>query len=139
MEIEISGRPKAWYAWQMKIAGVSSEVIAERLGYKNAHTVDSTITRYRTEQVGKLSVQTLIDIEVDRLDLLALTFWRKAQTGDEKAASVVLACGKQKASLLGIEKKPEGSGGTQITQNAIFIGGTEQDFIKQLQQAREVA
>ena len=82
--------------------------------------------------------EEIVELELMRLDKLQLLEWRKAQKGDGKAVQNILKIMERRASYLGLDKKPTE---TNVEQHntAIFIGGTEEEYIQALQNARAAA
>jgi hypothetical protein len=129
-------RPRWWYAQQLRMAGASWDEIAKALGYANAQSAQTAVQKAKRVR-SKEEMEDIIDLELERLDMLQLVFWRQAAQGDIKAGQFVLNCMGLRMKLLGTEKRPnEAQVGTSNT--AIFIGGDSNEYVKQLQQAREM-
>ena len=127
--------PKWWYAAQLRIAGASWEEIARVLGYKSGHTaMQAANTRWR-ERKAKDALPDLVDLELERLDMLQLICMRTARHGDLNAVKMILAIMHMRMRLLGTEKKAE-SGQVTTNNTAIFIGGDEESYLTSLREAR---
>jgi len=129
-------KPRWWYAQQLHIAGASWEEIAKALGYESEQTCREIVRRARRKR-SREEMEDILDLELDRLDRLQLSFWRQAIHGDVRAGNMVMQIMTMRAKYLGLEKKTEA---TQVTNNAaFFIGGTEEDYVSSLKKAREMA
>jgi hypothetical protein len=129
-------KPRWWYAQQLKIAGATWDDIAKALGYESGESARTTVTKAKRVR-SKEEMEDILDLELDRLDLLQLAQWRMAIHGDHKSAALVLQIMAMRAKYLGLEKKP--NEGPQVTNNAaFFIGGSSEEYVEQLQKAREM-
>lgn len=134
LEHEIN-RPRWWYAQQLRLAGATWDEIAKALGYQSAQTAQITVKRSQTQlQINKASAQELMELDLERLDMMQLVVWRKARQGDIKAIETVLKIMNTRAKYLGLDKGAayDDESGTKST---IFIGGTEENYIAALQAA----
>lgn len=138
LEREVN-RPRWWYAQQLRMAGASWEEVAASLGYASANSAQTTVKASRRDRSQDTeTLEDIVDLELQRLDMLQLICWRTAQQGDIKAVQTILAIMQLRMRMLGTEKKPDG--GEHKTQNtAIFIGGDQKDFIEGLKRVREAA
>lgn len=124
-------------AFELRKAGASYELIAEKLGYKSAKTVEVIISREVNKRYTQEDMQEVVQMELERLDALQLIAWRKAKEGDMGAIDRILKIMERRAKYLGLDQQE-----TQVTQThntAIFIGGTEEEYVAQLKEAREQA
>ena len=129
-------RPRWWYAQQLKIAGATWEEVAKALGYESSDSAFQSVKKARRKR-SKAEMEDSLDLELDRLDTLQLAHWRQAIHGDHKSTQVVLGIMAMRMKYLGLEKKPDSA--EQVTNNAaIFIGGSQQDYVEALQKAREM-
>lgn len=129
-------RPRWWYASQLRVAGASWDEVAKALGYESADTASNAVKVARRNR-SKTEQQDILDLELERLDILQLAHWRMAIHGDQKAAALVLQIMNMRMKYLGLEKKPNEV--SNVTQNAaFFIGGSTEDYVTQLQKAREM-
>jgi hypothetical protein len=127
-------RPRWWYAQQLRIAGAAWDEIAQALGYKDGQSAQSTVSKAKRVR-GKDELEDIVDLELERLDMLQMHMWPLARQGDTKAAGTILQIMNTRMKLLGTEKKANEVTGT--TNTAIFIGGSEAEYVAQLKQARE--
>ena len=135
----LGGRPaRVVYAYEMRVAGVGWDEISEKLGYSTADSARQAVLNHVKKQYAVRDVEEIVELELMRLDKLQLLEWRKAQKGDGKAVQNILKIMERRASYLGLDKKPTE---TNVEQHntAIFIGGTEEEYIQALQNARAAA
>ncbi len=89
-------------AFELRLAGVTYEQIAQRLGYggpSGAHKAVSTwLRRTRTEPSDEL-----IRIETARIDRLWRGLWERAAGGDLQAADRALRLMERRSKLLGLD------------------------------------
>jgi hypothetical protein len=130
---------RAYYAFELRKAGASYELIADKLGYKTPESAEGAI-RARLQRMYKPdAVEDVVQMELARLDALQLVAWRRAKEGDLSALDRILKIMERRAKYLGLDvKEPTHEAGT-INNTAIFIGGTEEEYVAQLKQAREQA
>lgn len=127
-------QPKWWYAQQLRMAGASWYQISQLLGYADeGHAQNDVHARKRVR--NELEMGDWLDLELDRLDMLQLVCWRQAKDGDMGAINTVLKIMERRAKLLGLDKKPETE--TTHANTAIFIGGSEEEYLSALAKARE--
>lgn len=136
MELEQyeDSKPRWWYAAQLRVAGAQWDEIAQVLGYSSQQTARQAVKHARKDRDTE-TLEDIVDLELQRLDMLQLTQWRQAQKGDAKATMVILAIMNLRMKLLGTEKKPDVVEGT-TNNTAIFIGGDSKDYIEALRTAR---
>lgn len=132
-------RPRWWYAQQLRMAGASWDEVAASLGYASGDSAMQTVKHARRDRSQDTeTLEDIVDLELQRLDMLQLICWRTAQQGDLKAVQTILAIMQLRMRMLGTEKKPDG--GEHKTQNtAIFIGGSERDYTEALRRIRDAA
>lgn len=130
---------RAQMAFELRKAGASYELIAEKLNYANAKSAESAI-RSRIKGMYKPDdVEEVVHMELARLDELQLVAWRRAKEGDLAAIDRILKIMERRAQYLGLDQKQPSNEGSVTNNTAIFIGGTEEEYIDQLKQAREQA
>ncbi|GAA5046497.1 hypothetical protein HNP84_009732 [Thermocatellispora tengchongensis] len=102
-QVEISQR--RYQAVQMRIAGVSPTVIAERLGYSGAASVSKDIDRalQKAAKQEQMASEQLLRLEIDRLDRIMASLWPKVIKGEVNACETALKCINRRASLLGLD------------------------------------
>lgn len=129
-------RPRWWYAQQMRVAGASWAEIADALGYSSEQSASTAVRSARRTRT-KDEMEDIVDLELQRLDMLQLIMWRTAQQGDVRAVQSILQMMTLRMKLLGLEKKPNEVSGT-TNNTAVFIGGDSADYTEALRKAREV-
>ncbi|MEV4806783.1 hypothetical protein AB0K18_42885 [Nonomuraea sp. NPDC049421] len=102
-QIEIAERRTK--ATQMRLAGMSLQMIADQLGYTSAGAVSKDLTRAMraASKAQQLNSEELLQIEIDRLDRMMAGLWSKAITGDTKAVEVVEKIIYRRCQLLGLD------------------------------------
>lgn len=102
-QVEISQRRHQ--AVQMRTAGVSPTVIAERLGYSGAAAVSKDIDRalQRAAKQEHLASEHLLRLEIDRLDRIMAALWPKVIKADVSACETALKTINRRAALLGLD------------------------------------
>ncbi|WP_433355603.1 hypothetical protein ACQP25_17180 [Microtetraspora malaysiensis] len=102
-QVEISQR--RYQAVQMRIAGVSPTVIAERLGYSGAASVSKDIDRalQRAAKQEQMASEQLLKLEIDRLDRIMASLWPKVIKGEVAACETALKCINRRSALLGLD------------------------------------
>lgn len=138
LEKEVN-RPRWWYAQQLRMAGASWEEVAASLGYASADSCRLVVKNSRRNRSQDTeTLEDMVDLELERLDMLQLICWRTAKDGDLKAIQTILAIMQLRMRMLGTEKKPDQ--GQNVSNNtAIFIGGTETEYVEALRRVREAA
>ena len=130
---------RAHMAFELRKAGASYELIAEKLNYASAKSAESSIRRVLANKYQPDDVEDVVQIELARLDALQLIAWRRAKDGDLSAIDRILKIMERRAKYLGLDTTEPQNQGAVTHNTAIFIGGTEEEYIEQLQQAREQA
>jgi hypothetical protein len=134
LEHEIN-RPKWWYAQQLRLAGASWDEIAKALGYQSGSTAHTNVKR-QLSNVAKASAQELMELDLERLDMLQLVVWRQARQGDLKAIDAVLKIMSQRAKYLGLDKGAQYEGEEGEKKAMILIGGDSDDYIAGIKAAQ---
>jgi hypothetical protein len=128
---------KAQMAFELRKAGAPYGLIADKLGYKNDHTCESAIRRVLSLKYKPDDVETVVDMELARLDALQLVAWRRAKDGDLSAIDRILKIMERRSQYLGLDRQNKASQGEVINNTAIFIGGSESEYIEHLRQVRD--
>ncbi|MEV4091434.1 hypothetical protein [Streptosporangium saharense] len=92
---------------QMRLAGLSYEVIAERLNIKGgARSASKDMTRAlaAASKAQQESAEQLLDLEIKRLDRLMAALWPKALEGDVKAVETCEKLITRRTYLLGLDQ-----------------------------------
>lgn len=105
----VDAKTRAHQVMQLRIAGLSQEEIAERVGLSQSR-VSRIITAHLQEQRAQ-DTNDLRALEVERTEQLHRAVWPKALRGDAGAASVVLRAGDRRARLLGLDEGGDGAPG----------------------------
>jgi len=129
---------RAQAAFELRKAGASYELIAEKLKYKTSKGAESAIRRVLKDKYDPEDVEDVVMMELARLDALQLIAWRRAKEGDLSAMDRILKIMERRSQYLGLDKQESQTQGT-VHNTAIFIGGSEEEYIEQLKQAREQA
>jgi len=89
-------------ALELRKSGVSFEVIAKKVGYKDAsgayRAVQTALKKTLQEPADELRA-----IEVERLDQMLLGLWPKAVKGDTWSVDRVIRIMERRATLLGLD------------------------------------
>jgi hypothetical protein len=86
--------------------GLTWEKIAQQAGYKSPSGASEAYLRASARVVTE-DVQTIRQLENDRLDLLFNAIWEQALAGDPKAVEACLKVMTRRARLLGLDTPPE--------------------------------
>lgn len=101
-------------------------------------TVKQSLTNQVKMESAKIDgneIATILQLEMERLDHLFQGYWFAAGAGDIDAAKVILSIGKERREWLKWAQ-PEPTAEIGITNNILVVGGTEAEFLKQLETAR---
>lgn len=85
----------------LRQAGLTYQIIAERLGYKTPAAAAQDVQRAMRGLVDQ-PAKELRDLEASRLDALQVSLWTQARRGDLGAVDRVLRIMRQRAELLGL-------------------------------------
>jgi hypothetical protein len=88
-------------AVELRLAGATYQVIADRLGWSGPSGAHQEVAR--ALRAGECAADQLRELELARLDVLQAAVWPKAVTGGLKAVDAVLAIMKRRARLLGLD------------------------------------
>lgn len=130
---------RAQMAFELRKTGASYELIAEKLGYASAKSAESSIRRVLSSKYKPDDVEDVVRMELARLDALQLIAWRRAKNGDLSALDRILKIMERRAKYLGLDTTETQNQGSVTNNTAIFIGGTEEEYVAQLKEAREQA
>ena len=92
-------------ALELRTAGVTYTVIAERLGYSNESGAYKAVQRALTSTLQE-PADELRTLETQRLDRMLAAVWEDATEGDVRAVDRVLRIIDQRAKLLGLNTTP---------------------------------
>jgi len=124
-------------AFDLRKAGASYDVIAEKLGYKNALSAENAVRQVIERRYKPDDIQHVVYMELERLDALQLIAWRKAKEGDMGAIDRILKIMERRSKYLGLDQQEAQV--TQVHNTAIIIGGSEDEYVASLQEARREA
>lgn len=131
--------PKAVMAFELRKAGADYDTIANRLGYKDGRSARAAILQRikKYYAANQDAIEEIMALEMERLDHLQLVCWRLAKDGDLAAVDRILKIMERRAKLMGIDQQTDSGGGVDnsVNQTAIFIGGSEDDYIHALKKA----
>jgi len=135
LEHEIE-RPKYWYAHQLRLAGATWAEVAEALGYASAQSAHGAVANAldRAGQARQTATE-MLDLELERLDMLQLVHWRAARQGDIKATEIVLKISAQRAKLIGLGETSQYED-EKTDKSTILIGGNEDEYIAGIKKAQ---
>lgn len=90
-------------AVKMKVAGATYEDIAKILGYADHTGARWAVHAGLAARLDDAGVEELRQIELERLERLHLSRWKKATDGDNEAYVLVLRTMERRAKLLGLD------------------------------------
>ncbi len=105
-------------ALELRLGGATYEQIAGRLGYKNRSSAQRAVLRVLGKLICTEDVESLRQLELERLDRLLLGIWSAAVRGNAKDIDRVLKILERRARILGIDaperRELSGPGGGPI-------------------------
>lgn len=134
LEHEIE-RPKYWYAHQLRLAGATWPEVAEALGYASGDSAHGAVAKALERGQARQTSQEMLDLELERLDMLQLVVWRQARQGDGKAIETVLKIMAQRAKLLGLGEHQIYED-EKTDKSTILIGGSESEYLAGIKAAQ---
>ncbi|SDL73629.1 hypothetical protein SAMN05421874_12839 [Nonomuraea maritima] len=104
-QTKLARHERRYQALQMRIAGVSNAVIAQRLGYSSPQLVSKDITAAlkRAAKQESMAAEELLNLEINRLDRMMAAVWPKVIKGEVNAVEAALKIVNKRASLLGLD------------------------------------
>ena len=124
---------QARQAYELRQQGLSWWEVAERIGISETMAmkrVDEAISM-ASQLVDEYTKQTMLVMEVSRLDALQYAYWGDAVEGDVRAAEFVLKVAAQRAKLLGLDNLQQAA----QTVNTVIVQGTSSEYIEALRGA----
>ena len=91
---------------ELRRAGVTWDVIAQRTGYANASGAYRAYQR-AADRIIRPNIEELRDIEIERLDRMQAGVWGKAINGEVRAIDAVLRIIEKRSKLLGLDAPKE--------------------------------
>ena len=98
----IAAKERQRQALELRKAGVTLDEIAKAVGFKSRQAAHDSIQR-ALMAIPRLAAEELRNLDLERLDKLALAVWPKALQGDIQAINAALAILTRRAKLLGLE------------------------------------
>jgi len=98
----ILAREKQRQALELRLAGVTFETIAQRVGYATRDGAHKAVTA-ALQYTLRPPADELRAVDLERLDKLTLAIWQRAIGGDLDAIHTALRILAQRARLLGLE------------------------------------
>lgn len=97
-------------ALNLRLAGLTIRGIAEKLDITKS-TAQRLIAS-AIDEIKREPTELVIDMELNRLDMMLVGFWKDAVTGDPKAAGMVLKIMERRAKYLNLDSAapPDTSG-----------------------------
>lgn len=132
-----NARERERQALELRKAGVTYSVIADRLGYKSHQGAHAAVKR-ALDRIADEPADDLKKIHQERLNTMLMVLWPQVQAGDERAIGQAVRIMDRQAALHGLEAptRLEVSGGT-TTRHVLEIGGSKEEFIASLQAHRK--
>lgn len=132
-EIEmLSPEERGYQAYGLRIQGKTWQEIAYTLGYDSAsharRAVNILLSQAR-DAITEEQRTEIINLELDRLDVLQTAFWSQALGGDNKSADTVLKIMMHRARLARLGDEAAASARTVIV--------TSEDYIARLKELSE--
>ena len=98
----IAAKERQKQALELRIAGVTFQTIADRVGYKSPQAAWDAVSRALAE-IPRPAAEQLRALDVERLDKLEVAVWPRALRGEPDAVLSALRILGQRAKLLGLE------------------------------------
>ena len=89
-------------ALELRKAGATYQVIADRLGYASPRGAHKAVTSALKASLREAGAEVR-ELELARLDAMLLGLWRRVQSGDEKAVDRALKIEERRAKRLGLD------------------------------------
>lgn len=101
----IAVRQKGQQAIRLRMAGATTQQIADQLGYANESGAYKAIMREleQTTQDMSESTEAVRQLELKRLDQMLFPIWNQVIAGDTTAITTALRIQERRASLLGLD------------------------------------
>lgn len=128
-------RPRYWYAHQLRLAGATWSEIAEALGYSTGGSAHTSVKQALSSVATRQTRQEMLDLELERLDMLMLVHWRAARSGDQKATDTVLKIMTLRQKLVGLGEST-GYEDEKSDSATILIGGDEDAYLDGIKRAQ---
>ena len=123
-------------AYELRKAGKSWFQIAEELkiSERQASDMSAEIIKQAAQLVDEGAKQSLLTMEVDRLNDLQQAVWNDAMGGDRQAVETALKIIQSRAKVLGLDSIPTNT----VTNNTIVVAGTSEEYVAALRRVAEI-
>ena len=104
-QVKLERHERRYQALQMRIAGVSNAVIAQRLGYSSPQRVSKDVTNAlkKAAKQEAMAAEELLNLEINRLDRMMASVWPRVLKGEVNAVEAALKIVNKRSSLLGLD------------------------------------
>jgi|SRR4051812_3718267 hypothetical protein len=122
---------KPWHAYQLKMAGLSLNEIADRLNYTSGAAVAKAIKDEMIRDARDIEPETretMLDLEIARLNYMQSKVWLGVEAGDPKSIDAALKIIALRTRLTGLDQVDATAG----QQTVLVVGGSEGEFVEKL-------
>lgn len=126
-------RSRIEQAYELKLSGKTYQQIADELGWANAYDVASALRNRFKSDATKMTTddrESILQMELDRLDRLRQVHWEAGMLGDLKSAEILLKITDRVVKLAGLDQIDTA---TQ-THAVLVVGGQEEDYVAKLKE-----
>ena len=130
------GVSRAEQAYQMRLKGMSPSEISAHLQYSDGTAVTRAINeRFKIEasQLTSEERESMIAMEMARLDALQAAVWDSAMYGEAKAVDTALKIIQTRVKVAGLDQIDTSTGKNTV----LVIGGQQADYVESLKQLVE--
>lgn len=121
MKNQIEPNERARRALELRRAGVTYDLIAQQLGYKDASVAYNTVKRALKRALQE-PADDVRELELSRLDRMESVLWPQALQGDQGAIDRLLKIADRRAKYLGLDAPIR-----QEVEVTAYQGGTDID------------
>lgn len=124
-------RSRAWHAYQLKLAGLSLYEIADRLNFTSGGAVAKAIKdemMSAAKDIDQETRETLLELEVERLNYAQSKIWLGVEAGDPKAIDALIKIITLRTRLQQVDQVDASAG----VNTVLVVGGAEADYIERL-------
>jgi hypothetical protein len=123
-------------AYELRQQGDSWWMIAEKLKIteRQAGNLVADSISAAADLVNEGAKQSLLAMEIERLDTLQRAIWQDAIGGDIKAVETALRIIQARAKVLGLDNMPVNT----VTNNTIVVAGTPEEYVSALRKVVEI-